>query len=131
MKIQYKKKKLKINLIFGLIWLIFAIVQLFVVDYQSNGWIKYGWLGISLMFITMYFYEYFNQYLTIKDGFIKVNSPFGTRLNLNEIKQIKMFAGDFILKTNEKELTINTQLIDSKSLVLLKTELEKLNVEWK
>ena len=118
------------NLIFGLTWLIFAIVQLFFINYENNGWIKYGWLGISLMYIVMYFYESLNQYLTVKNGIIKVNSPFGKKINLNEIKQIKKFARDYILKTDKKELTINTQIIDANSLTELNAELEKLNVEW-
>ena len=129
MKIRYKKRKLRINLILGLFWLVFAIVQLFILD-ENKSWIKYGWLGISLMYIIMYFYEYFNQYLTIENGIIKINRPFGKKMNLNEIKRIKKFAGDYILKTEKAELTINTQMIDPKSLAELNTELEKLNVEW-
>ena len=130
MKIRYKKRKLRINLIFGLFWLIFAIIQLFILDYESKSWIKYGWLGISSMYIIMYFYEYFNQYLTIENGIIKMNSPFGKKMNLTEIKRIKKFAGDYNLKTDKAELTINTQIIDPNSLAKLNTELEKLNVEW-
>jgi hypothetical protein len=70
------------------------------------------------------------KYLTIENGIINVNGPFGKKLNLTEIKQIKKFAGDFILKTEKKELTINTQIIDPNSLTELNAELEKLNVEW-
>lgn len=114
----------------GLIWLVFAIVQLFVLDYENKSWIKYGWLGISLMYIIMYFYEYFNQYLTIENGIIKTNSLFGKKMNLTDIKRIKKFAGDYILKSDKAELTINTQIIDPNSLIELNTELEKLNVEW-
>jgi len=59
-----------------------------------------------------------------------VNGPFGKKLILTEIKRIKKFAGDYILKTDEKELTINTQIIDPNSLAELNAELKKLNVEW-
>jgi len=129
MKIRYKKRRLRISLIFGLLWLIFAIVMLFLLD-ESKSWIKYGWLGISLMNFTIYLYEYFNQYLTIENGIIKINSPFGKKINLSEIKQIKKFGGDYILKTEKAELTINTQIIDPNSLAVLNAELEKLNAEW-
>ena len=54
----------------------------------------------------------------------------GKKLNLTEIKRIKKFAGDYILKTDKSELTINTQIIDPNSLAELNAELEKLNVEW-
>lgn len=53
----------------------------------------------------MYFYEYFNPYLTIENGIIKTNNPFGKKMNLTEIKRIKKFAGDYILKTDKAELT--------------------------
>ena len=118
------------NLIFGLVWLVFAIVQLFILDYENSNWIKYGWFGISLMYISVYLYEYFNQYLTIENGIIKKNSLFGKKINLNEIKRIKKFAGDYIIKTDKTELTINMQIIDPESLTDLNTELQKLNVEW-
>jgi hypothetical protein len=68
--------------------------------------------------------------VSIENGILTVNGPFGKKLNLNEIKQIKKFAGDYIIKTEKKELTINTQIIDPNSLVELNAELEKLNVEW-
>jgi len=129
MKIRYKKRRLRISLIFGLLWLIFAIVLLFILD-ENKSWIKYGWLGISLMYFIKYLYEYFNQYLTIENGIIKINSPFGKKINLSEIKQIKKIGGDYILKTEKEELTINTQIIDPNSLAVLNAELEKLNAEW-
>ena len=129
MKIRYKKRRLRISLIFGLLWLIFAIVLLFILD-ENKSWIKYGWLGISLMYFIKYLYEYFNQYLTIENGIIKINSPFRKKINLSEIKQIKKIGGDYILKTEKEELTINTQIIDPNSLAVLNAELEKLNAEW-
>jgi len=58
------------------------------------------------------------------------NRPFGKKINLNDIKQIKNFAGDYIIKSEKDELTINTQIIDPNSLTELRTELDKLNIEW-
>lgn len=70
------------------------------------------------------------QYLTIEDGVITKNNLFPKKINLIEITKIKKFSGDYILKTNNGELTINTRLIDKKSLADLDTVLEKLDVEW-
>jgi len=82
------------------------------------------------MYLGLYFYQKNYKYLTIENGIINVNGPFGKKLNMTEIKRIKKFAGDYILKTDKKELTINTQIIDPNSLAELNAELEKLNVEW-
>jgi hypothetical protein len=123
MKIGYKKRNLNVNLISGLIWLVWFFVGVF--GKEEPNWTDYGWIFISLMYLGLYFYQKNYKYLTIENGIINVNG-----LNLTEIKRIKKFAGDYILKTDKSELTINTQIIDPNSLAELNTELEKLNVEW-
>lgn len=128
MEIKYKKKHLNVNLILGLVWLIWFFIGVF--GKEEPNWTDYGWIVISLMYLGIYYYQKKYNYLTLENGIIKVNGPFGKKLNLNEIKWIKKFAGDYILKTDEKELTINTQIINPSSLAELNAELEKLNVEW-
>jgi len=128
MKIAYKKRHLNINLILGLVWLVWFFVGVFVKE--KLNWTDYGCGVISLMYLGLYFYQKNYKYLTIKNGVINIKGPFGKKLNLTEIKRIKKFAGDYILKTDKNELTINTQIIDPNSLTELNTELEKLNVEW-
>ncbi|MDB4402082.1 hypothetical protein N9169_01290 [Algibacter sp.] len=128
MKIRYKKKRLKFYLIMTILWLIFVVFNLISNDFGE--WTAYTWLGISVMYIAIYSFDYFNQYLTIQNNVIKENHLFGKKINLNEIKRIKKFAGDYILQTDKTELTINTQIIDQNSLTELNAELEKLNVEW-
>jgi len=51
-------------------------------------------------------------------------------MKLNEIKRIKHFAGEYILKSELKKMKINISLIEEESLSELKSELKKLNVEW-
>ncbi len=128
MKIGYKKGHLNVNLIFGLIWLVWFFVGVF--GKEELNWTDYGWIFIPLMYLGLYLHQKNYKYLTIENGIINVNGPFGKKLNLTEIKRIKKFAGDYILKTDKSELTINTQIIDPKSLTKLNTELKKLNVEW-
>jgi hypothetical protein len=128
MRIGYKKRHMNINLIFGLFWLVWFFIGILTKD--EPNWADYGWIVISAMYLIGYFYQRQNKYLTIENGIIKINSPFGKKLNLTEIQRIKKFAGDYILKTDKKELTINTQIIDPNSLAELNAELEKLNVEW-
>jgi hypothetical protein len=43
-----------------------------------------GWIVISAMYLSLYFYQRQNKYLTIENGFIKENSPFERKY-----KQIK------------------------------------------
>lgn len=64
----------------------------------------------------------------MEKGFLTVNGPFGKRTGLQEIKRIKKFAGDYIVKTNNKELTIHSQMLEPDSLIELDTKFEKLNI---
>ena len=128
MKIGYKKRHLNVNLIFGLIWLVWFFIGVF--GKEEPNWTDYGWIVISLMYLGMYFYQKNYNYLTIENGFIKQNWPFGKKLNLNEIKRIRHFAGEYILKSELKKMKINIDFIESESLSKLKTELKKLDVEW-
>ena len=128
MKIKLKKKHLNINLILGIVWFLFGVMEL---GFSENiGWFDYGSLVFGVLYFILYFYQKKNQYLTIENGVLRINGSFGKKINLAEIKRIKKFAGDYILKTSKKELTINTQIIDTNSLAKLNAELEKLNVEW-
>ena len=116
------------NLIFGLIWLAWFFIGMF--SKEKPYWTDYGWAIISATYLVVYFYQRKNKYLTIKSGILKVNGPFGKEVRLTDIKRIKKFAGDYILKTDNTELIINTQIIEPHSLAKLNTELQKLNVEW-
>lgn len=128
MKLRYKKKRLKFYLIITIFWLIIGISCFVFCD--SGKLTTYFQTGISVIYIFVFSVDYFNQYLTIQNGIIKENNLFGKKMNLTEIKQIKKFAGFYILKTDRKEFKINTQIIDPDSLAELNAELEKLNVEW-
>lgn len=122
-KIKYKPKHLRINLLFGIFWLILWALKTFTTDKQS--WIDWGFLVIALLYLAMYFYGRYYQYLTIKDGKIKVNQPFGKQIILEEVIEVKRFSGDFILKTPNNELTISTRIIEPTSLKKLEETLEK------
>ena len=128
MRIRYKKKQLYINLFLGLIWLVYGVVNAVLSD--SADWFDYSWFLLSGFYLTLYFYQKKEHYLTIESGIIKQNWPFGKELNLDEVKQIKLFAGDYILKTDTEELSINSQLINSESLTVLNEELAKLEIAW-
>lgn len=128
MKIKYKKQPLLFYLTAGLFWLIFFIVILF--EKERLNWIDYGWIVMSFVYLGIFYYQKKYKYITIEDGIIRINGPLGKELKLTEIKRIKKFAGDYIIKTDQKEMTINTQIIDPNSLKELDAELEKLEVVW-
>jgi hypothetical protein len=129
MRIRYKKKPVNLNLFLGIIWLVNGIIQ--TVINENPIWFDYIWFLLSGFYLLVYFYQKKEKYLTIENGIIKQNWPFGKKMNLNEIKRIRHFAGEYILKSELEKMKINIDLIDVQSLSVLKTELKKLNVEWK
>ncbi len=128
MKITYNKKQYNLNLFIGTIWLTFFALKLFFGN--DFSWLDYGWLVIAFAYFGTYYYQRKYDYVTIENGVVNVNGPFGKKINLDEVKQIKKFAGDYILTSDKKELTINTQKIQPNLLAKLDAALEKLNVAY-
>ena len=116
------------NLIFGILWLVLGTTAIII---NSDNIFNYGYLLIAILHVGTYLFENKKQYLTIENGIISKNHLIPKKINLNEIKRIKKFAGDYLLKTDSTELRIKTELIDEKSLTELKTMLENLNLETK
>lgn len=127
MIICYKKRTSKQFLILGLISIIFLVIMVIL---GENFWTISLWLLYSLVYLLLYFFRKNYPYLTLENDIIKKNEPFGEKIKISEIQKIKKIAGDYILKTGRKEMTIDTQIIEPKSLTLLNSELEKLNVVW-
>ena len=80
--------------------------------------------------IHIYLYFKVKYYLSIENNIIKQNYIFGKKMDLSEIKSIKHFAGEYILRTEKRKMTITIDIIDKSSLLDLTTELKKLDVKW-
>ena len=128
MRIRYKKKQVNLNIYLGLLWFANGIVQ--TLFNKNSSWFDYFWFLLSGTYLIIYFYQKKEKYLTVENGIIKQNWPFGKKMKLNEIKRIRHFAGEYIIKSELKKMKINIGLIESESLSELKTELKKLDVEW-
>lgn len=128
MRIRYKKKQANLNLILGIIWLANGIIQ--TVVNENPNWFDFIWFLLSGFYLLFFYYQKNEKYLIIENGIIKQNWPFGKKMNFNEIKRIKHFAGEYILKSEFKKMKINIHIIEEESLSELKNELKKLNVTW-
>ena len=108
LNIAYKNKHHIANLILGIIWILLGLTD-FIVD-EEIDWNTYFWIGFGLLYLVIYFYQKIEKYISIENGFIKQNWPFGKCLQLSEIKRIRHFAGDFTLKTTNKTLKIKVTI---------------------
>ncbi|MGV8815296.1 MAG: hypothetical protein ACOH2D_14425 [Gelidibacter sp.] len=128
MKIRYPKKRLKVNLILGIVWLVFGILAF---TFDGTNLFNLGYLAFGLIYLGLYLFENSKQYLTIENGVITKNTLHPKSIKLNEINHINDFAGDYVLKTEHEELSINKSYIEKNSLLALETILEGLNLDVK
>ncbi len=126
MKILYSKKKRKYSLFQGIFWiLLFAIGVLF-----SDRKNVFFYLNLIMGLVDIYLYLKVKFYLSIENNIIKQNYIFGKKMDLSEIKSIKHFAGEYILRTDKRKMRIDIGSIEKSSLAELRDELKKLDVKW-
>ncbi len=128
MKIKLKKSRLYTNLVFACIWITLGLLNVIGNDYLK--WTDFGYLFIGALYLIHYLFDLTNQYLIIKDETIKMNTLYGfnKKIGLKEIKRMKLFPGEYTLKSENKEFKINTNLIAEESLLNLNKVLKELNI---
>ena len=130
MKILYSKKRRKNDLFYTIFCLQMGIFSFFLSDTNQILFYLLMSLWMALGLISIYHYTKVKYYLTIENNEIKQNYIFGKKIKLSEIKSIKHFAGEYILRTDTRKMTINISWVDQNSLIDLKGELTKLNAQW-
>ncbi len=128
MNIKFKKKRLFINLLLGIVWLGLGFSN--IISDEDVRWSNYLYFLAGVLYTIHFLYDYFKQYLTIEDGTIIKNKLYGwkNKINLDEITSIKAFAGDYTLISATNEFKINSALIDPESLIDLTTILSKIDL---
>ena len=126
MKILYSRKKRKYDLFYIIFCLLIGMLSLFLSE--TNHMFIYLYMPLGL--ISLYRYIKVKYYLTIENNIIKQNYIFGKKMKLSEIKSIKHFAGEYILRTDKRKMRIDIGSIEKNSLAELRDELKKLDVKW-
>jgi len=126
MKILYSKERRKYDLFYTIFCLLIGMLSLFFSE--TNHMFIYLYMPLGL--ISLYRYIKVKYYLIVEKGVLKQNYIFGKKIDLSEIKSIKHFAGEYILRTDKRKMTINISWVDQSSLLDLKDELKKLDAQW-
>ena len=126
MKILYSKKRRKYDLFYTIFCLLIGMLSLFFSE--TNHMFIYLYMPLGL--ISLYRYIKVKYYLIIEKGVLKQNYIFGKKMDLSEIKSIKHFAGEYILRTDKRKMRIDIGSIEKSSLAELRDELKKLDVKW-
>jgi len=126
MKILYNKKRRKYELFQGIFWILLFVLGILFSDWKNVFFYLYLIMGL----IHFYLHLKVKYYLSIENNIIKQNYIFGKKMDLSEIKSIKHFAGEYILRTDKRKMRIDIGSIEKSSLAELRDELKKLDVQW-
>ena len=126
MKILYSKKKRK----YQLLQCIYNFLLFLMILYNEIDNLFLILLFFCLSLLSFYLFIKTKHYLIIENNIIKQHYIFGKKMDLSEIKSIKHFAGEYILRTDKRKMRIDIGSIEKNSLLDLKGELKKLDVQW-
>ena len=121
MEIKYNRKSAKNGLIIGILILAVGISSVLFTERTSILFLVGG-----LAYIINSIYVLKTNYVTVKDGYLKKNR--GGKIYLDNLIEVKKFAGDYILKTKQTQITIDTNIVDKESLKKLDEFMASLKV---
>jgi hypothetical protein len=124
-KLRYNIKNQRYNIILGGLFILLAGIELI-----ASNEIRYFNITLALLYIAPYFYHKKVPFLTIQKGVLKQNWWFGKSIDSKDINEIKYFAGEYIIRSQKKELRIDTHIIDPRDQPLLTDFLRTHQDKW-
>jgi len=124
-KLRYNIKNQRFYIIVGGLFILLAGIELI-----ASNEIRYFNITLALLYIAPYFYHKKVPFLTIQKGVLKQNWWFGKSIDSKDINEIKYFAGEYIIRSQKKELRIDTHIIDPRDQPLLTDFLRTHQDKW-
>ena len=124
-KLRYNIKNQRYYIIAGGLFILLAGIELI-----ASNEIRYFNITLALLYIAPYFYHKKVPFLTIQKGVLKQNWWFGKSIDSKDINEIKYFAGEYIIRSQKKELRIDTYIIDPRDQPLLTDFLRTHQDKW-
>ncbi len=124
-KLRYNIKNQRYFIIAGGLFILLAGIELI-----ASNEIRYFNITLALLYIAPYFYHKKVPFLTIQKGVLKQNWWFGKSIDSKDINEIKYFAGEYIIRSQKKELRIDTHIIDPRDQPLITDFLRTHQDKW-
>lgn len=112
MKIAFKNKRLIINLVLGIVWII--VGASYFLEGENTRLTPYFIIILGIAYLCMSAYEYYNQYLTITGGEIQINIFPKKQMIISEITEAGYYADDYTFRTPEKTLKVRKSQISAR-----------------
>jgi len=124
-KLRYNIKNQRYYIIAGGLFILLAGIELI-----ASNEIRYFNITLALLYIAPYFYHKKVPFLTIQKGVLKQNWWFGKSIDSKDINEIKYFAGEYIIRSQKKELRIDTHIINPRDQPLITDFLRTHQDKW-
>jgi hypothetical protein len=128
MKLKFKKKRFVYNLLLGVFWTGIALDS--ILELEKIRWTKYIVLALGISYLAKFLYEFRYQYIIVKNGMLQRSGlfHFHKKIYLKEVNAIMEKNGTYYLRTDKTVFKIDTDLIDTASLLQLHALLKDLNL---
>lgn len=113
-------------MILGVFWITFGAFIIW--ENPEFRWYNLLYILVGMLYSAQFIYDVAFQYMSINEVYLRKNSLFVKKILLKDIIAIKKFTGGYTVKTNQKELTIKSHLIDKKSLTQLESFLDTFEI---
>jgi hypothetical protein len=124
-QLRYNLKNQRFFIIAGGLFILLFVIELIVTKD-----ISYFNIALALTYSVPYIYHRKVPFLTIQKGVLKQHWWFGKRIDSKDINEIKYFAGEYIVRGAQKEIRIDTHLIDPRDQPLLTDFLRTHQDKW-
>lgn len=124
-QLRYNIKNQRYYIIAGALFILLSVIELI----DTKG-ISYFNIALALTYLVPYIYHRKVPFLTIQNGVLKQHWWFGKRIDSKDINEIKYFAGEYIVRGAQKEIRIDTHLIDPRDQPLLTDFLRTHQDKW-
>ncbi|NIF04235.1 hypothetical protein F3J23_02175 [Chryseobacterium sp. Tr-659] len=129
MKIAYKNKRILLNLIIGIVWIILGSSYFF--ETGTSLWRPYVIITLGVFYLSLAAYEYFYKYITITDQQISINVFPKKKMNIDDIISVNYYAGDYTFTSSDKTIKVLKSQINPKDLPRFEVFLKELTSKLK
>ncbi|MCM4158886.1 hypothetical protein FHG64_01310 [Antarcticibacterium flavum] len=130
LKIPYSNQRLNSHIKQAIYFIAIGVILLIIFAVYNGAGEMYGssagagLIAGGVFTFGVYLFERQKKYITINNDSLIKNKLFPEKVSLDNVLQIKKYAGDIILKTEKDEFVIDTQIIDSEYTEVLERELK-------
>lgn len=129
LEIFVKKKRVIVNLILSVAWILLCLLALMTSDRRLN-WINVFYLVLGIFYFLQYYYQNNKPFIRITDGAIMTYSFFKSKtILIKDIESIKSVFGDFIIRSDKHKVTISKDTMDKASYTLLENRLKEIQTQ--